>query len=151
MPLRSTFRERLSATRIGLEFRARIVPAHETAWPFSLTSLPGVVVVRGQVSAGHTGWVLSGSVLRRRRKVTLQIAARQGASAFVPDIEQHEYEAVLSGLTGQHDIYVNHFFYAEGYATSFPTPRFLGRVVVSVPLLLTFLLDVGQRVLLMAA
>lgn len=147
MPLRSTFRDRLSAAQIGIEFRARVVPEHEAAWPFSLTSLPGVVVVRGQVSAGHSGWVLAASALKRRRKVTLQISARPRASTIVPDIEQHEYEAILSGLSGEHDIYVNHIFYAEGYATSLPEPRYLGRVVLAAPLLLALLLDLGERVL----
>ena len=145
MPFRSSFRDRVTAARIGIEFQARVVPSHETAWPFSLTSLPGVVVVRGQVSAGHSGWVLGASALKRRRKVTLQIAARPRAGVIVPDIEQHEYEAILSGLSGEHDIYVNHIFYAEGYTTSFPEPRYLGRVVLSVPLILTFLLQVGER------
>lgn len=145
MPFRSSFRDRISAARIGIEFQARVVPADEVAWPFSLTSLPGVVVVRGQVSAGHSGWVLAASALRRRRKVTLQISARPRASTTIPDIEQHEYEAILSGLSGEHDIFVNHIFYAEGYSTSFPEPRYLGRVVLSVPLILTLLLQVGER------
>ena len=151
MSLRSSFRDRISAARIGIEFRARVVPEHETAWPFSLTSFPGIVVVRGQVSAGHSGWVLAASTLKRRRKVTLQIAARPRTATIVPDIEQHEYEAVLSGLSGEYDIFVSHVFYAEGYATSLPEPRYLGRVVLTAPLILTFLLDLGERMLLSMA
>lgn len=151
MPFRSSFRDRIAASRIGIEFQARVVPAHEVAWPFSLTSLPGVVIVRGQVSAGHRGWVLAASALKRRRKVTLQISARPLTDTIIPDIEQHEYEAILSRLSGEHDIFVNHIFYALGHATSFPEPRYLGRVVLTAPLLLTLLLDVGERMLLAMA
>jgi hypothetical protein len=151
MPFHSSFRDRMTASRIVVEFRARVVPEPENAWPFSLTSLPGVVVVRGQVSAGHSGWVLAASAMRRRRRVTLQIAARPRTATIIPDIEQHEYEAVISGLSGEHDIFVNHIFYAEGYATSLPEPRFLGRVVLAVPLLLPLLMDVGERLVLAMA
>lgn len=131
MPFRSSFRERLYAARIGIEFRARVVPEHETAWPFSVTSLAGMVVLRGQVSAGQSGWALGASALRRRRKLTVQIVARPRTPTIVPDIEQHEYEAILTGITGQYDIYVTHTFYAEGSTASFPEPRYVGRVLVS--------------------
>ena len=132
MSFRSPLRDRGAAARIGIEFRARIVPEHEPAWPFSLAVVPGAVIVRGQISAGHSGWGLSATVLRRRRKLMLQIAARPRNLAIVPDIEQHEYEAILSGIgPGRHDVYVTHTFYTEGYPTSFPDPRYLGFVTVT--------------------
>lgn len=132
MPFRSPSRDHVNAARIGITLQARIVPDPEPAWPFSLTAAPGTVVVRGQVSAGHSGWVLSATVLRRRRKLMLQIGARRLNGVLVPDIEQHEYEVTLTGVgPGQYDVYVAHTFYTEGYATAFPDPRYLGGVTVT--------------------
>lgn len=128
------------------------MPEHEPAWPFSVTVIPGAVVVRGQVSAGHSGWMLSATVLRRRLKLMLQVSARPRNVAIVPDIEQHEYEAVLSGIAGQYDVYVTHTFYTEGTAAAFPEPRYLGRVLVSgVSALVALFLLIGEPVMLALA
>jgi len=131
---RSPLRDRVSTTRIGIAFQARIVPEHEPARPFSLAVVSSEVVIRGQMSAGYSGWGLSATVLRRRRKLMLQVAARPVDVPIVPGIEQHEYEAILSAVgPGQYEVYVTHTFHTEGFPTAFPDPRYLGGVTVTTP------------------
>ena len=67
------------------------------------------ISIRGGLSAGSLGWVLSANVSCRRRTVTLNIIATHEGQRARPGVEDHNYEAMIYGLkAGRYALRVNH-------------------------------------------
>lgn len=114
-----------------LAFHARTVAAPGASRTEAVVE--GLAIrIRGTLSAGRRGWVLSGRLLRRRRRLFLEVVAERIASDAEPDLEQQEYEALVSGLPGgRFEVYVNHVFLVPGIPpVRLPEPRFVGAAVV---------------------
>lgn len=82
---------------------------------FVIAGGAGGATVRGVLSAGRSGWRLTASALRRRRRILLQIVAVPEPGARGEGMEEFDYEVRLRGLPpGAFRIRVNHIFYSGG-------------------------------------
>lgn len=118
---------------VDLEVRRLDADAPERAARASVTSAG--LVISGQVSAGRRGWHVTGVVLRRRRRLVLQLVARRSAeSAMPPAIELLEYRALVTGLpSGKFDVYQSVMFIVPGVPAQLPEPQFVGSVTLPTP------------------
>lgn len=77
----------------------------------ALAMEPGGLVVRGRLSAGGRGWRLSGTARKHRRQIQVYVVARPGQDARPIDLEDHEYELKVAGLSGgAYGLRVTHVF-----------------------------------------
>lgn len=73
----------------------------------------GCIYVRGSLSAGRSGWRLSATALRHRRRILLQVVALPAEDHIDYGLEDFAYAASLLHVpVGRYRLRVNHIYYA---------------------------------------
>ena len=95
--------------RLVVDFRSTVLESTPAQTTPRVLAEGGRLVVRGNLSSGSYGWLLSARAHCHRRTITLEIVAARGPLTPVAGVEDHEYEAVIQGeLYGRFVLRVNH-------------------------------------------
>ena len=95
--------------RLVVDFRSTVLDPNPAQITPRVLADGGRIVVRGNLSSGSFGWILSARAHCFRRTITLEVVAARGPLTPVAGVEDHEYEAVIQGgLYGRFVLRVNH-------------------------------------------
>ena len=95
--------------RLTVAFRSAVLESGPMTSVIEVQSIDGRLIVRGRLSSGSTGWMLSARASCYRRAIRLEISAARGRGRPRASVEDHEYEAVIEGANpGRHMLRVNH-------------------------------------------
>jgi hypothetical protein len=95
--------------RLAVSFRSAVLESAPLTSAMRVESADGRLIVRGRLSSGSTGWVLSARASCYRRTIRLEISAVRRPVRPRASVEDHEYEAVIEGAgTGRYLLRVNH-------------------------------------------
>jgi hypothetical protein len=92
-----------------VDFRSTVLDATPEQTNARVLADGGRIVVRGNLSSGSYGWILSARAHCYRRTITLEVVAARGPVTPTAGVEDHEYEAIIQGeLYGRFILRVNH-------------------------------------------
>ncbi len=125
-------RVRRRGGRLTVTFRSAVLDPAAPACPLRIHTADGRLVVRGRLSSGSTGWVLSGRASCHRRTIRLEVGATRGPGQARASVEDHEYEAVIEGMgTGRYLLRVAHvWLLSHDLEEVLVMPAFEGPIVV---------------------
>ncbi|MEZ4455738.1 MAG: hypothetical protein R2882_04175 [Gemmatimonadales bacterium] len=123
------------AHRLPIAFTSRIQAPESNFRDFELETEVGRITVRGHLSTGSRGWRLRAEAARRRSVITVQVTAIETEPERLPDLEHHEYEAVIDvGSPGRFNVRVAHsFLLREVGGQGMPRPVFEESAAVPPP------------------
>ena len=119
--------------RLTVAFRSAVLESGPMTSVIAVESIDGRLIVRGRLSSGSTGWMLSARASCYRRTIRLEISAARGRARPRASVEDHEYEAVIEGATtGRHMLRVNHvWLLSPNLGEILVMPAYEGAIVVT--------------------
>ena len=119
--------------RLAVAFRSAVLQSAPLTSAMRVLSVDGRLIVRGRLSSGSTGWVLSARATCYRRTIRLEISAAHGRGRPRASVEDHEYQAVIEGATmGRHVLRVNHvWLLSSNLGEILVMPAYEGAIVVT--------------------
>jgi hypothetical protein len=95
--------------RLAVEFRSSVLESAPAQPAIRVLAADGRLIVRGTLSSGSCGWLLSARASCFRRTIKLEITAMRGPLRPVAGVEDHGYEAVIRGAgVGRYLLRVSH-------------------------------------------
>jgi hypothetical protein len=119
--------------RLAVAFRSSVLESAPVTSAMAVQGVDGRLIVRGRLSSGSTGWMLSARARCYRRTIRLEITAARGRGRPRASVEDHEYEAVIEGANaGRHMLRVNHvWLLSPSLGEILVMPAYEGTVVVT--------------------
>jgi hypothetical protein len=119
--------------RLAVAFRSAVLEPAPVTSAMGVQCVDGRLIVRGRLSSGSTGWVLSARASCYRRTIRLEISAARGRARPRASVEDHEYEAVIEGAnTGRYILRVNHvWLLSPTLGEILVMPAYEGAIVVT--------------------
>ena len=94
--------------RLAVEFRSSVLESAPAQPAIRVLPADGRLIVRGTLSSGSYGWLLSARASCFRRTIKLEITAMRGPR-LAAGVEDHGYEAVIRGAgVGRYLLRVSH-------------------------------------------
>jgi hypothetical protein len=119
--------------RLAVAFRSAVLESAPVTSATGVQCVDGRLIVRGRLSSGSTGWMLSARASCYRRTIRLEISAARGRGSPRASVEDHEYEAVIEGANaGRHLLRVNHvWLLSPNLGEILVMPAYEGAIVVT--------------------
>ncbi len=103
--------QRTGGVWLPVMFSSMLLDTEPSDHRFEAAIANGRIELRGCLTAVGRGWRLGATATCRRRRIALNVTAKEREEGHPPSIRHYRYEAVLNGLLpGRYSLRVSHMY-----------------------------------------